>query len=97
MNEFKGTPGPWGFSEWDDGRLPFGIETDKGITLAYVCEDYPRTEYTTRLIAAAPDLLEALYGFCVWLRELGLWAMLSDFEKQRVKDAEAIIAKALGE
>lgn len=67
MSEFKGTPGPWGASgklyieELEEEVLPVDAQ---GKEVAYV--PFRRGEYkvtgeaNARLIAAAPELLEAL-------------------------------------
>lgn len=90
MSEFKGTPGPWqekGSTIYGDGRMS---------PVADVVHFHPDgTSWTpddranARLIAAAPDLLEAvqvLLMSCTY-REGG----------EAHRRAEAAIAKALGE
>jgi hypothetical protein len=62
------TPGPWWIDRADDVDLPnhVGISAEKHGLLAQVVwrmegdERSPRREANARLIAAAPDLLEAL-------------------------------------
>ena len=56
------TPGPWeAFAGYDESNPRWTIETTH-TTIAYVRESTfnPNPEATARLIAAAPDLLEAL-------------------------------------
>ncbi len=95
----KHTPGPWSYrkvprkQEWeiDTKRCPnLGHESWTGMSVVFGCDDYPKMgkiagEANARLIAAAPDLLEALQ------------AMLSEFNEQMagiVNDEFAVIAKA---
>lgn len=64
MKEFKGTPGPWELSQKDLDDPTILVYADHGIQ-GHICEmtnfadDYD-TEANAKLIAAAPDLLEAL-------------------------------------
>ncbi|EKY1941947.1 hypothetical protein RA231_000317 [Cronobacter turicensis] len=70
MKEFKGTPGPWSLDEFDNvvhGEEPshgWGRKETvrvSGVALpGRVTEEYAAN---TRLVAAAPDLLEALQEF----------------------------------
>ena len=89
----KHTPGPWrsrnrlGSGNWKDERS-IGVESFEWI-IADVCGDIDHTDEAranARLIAAAPDLLEALAD----LVENGLGT-------EAVKRARAAIAKARGE
>lgn len=104
MKEFKGTPGPWEVTTWTDqlfaevanenyhqvssGRGFFDDESKNGFGFAGLM-----SQHDANLIAAAPDLLEALQ------------AMLSKAYKQNWNDqypdevskAQAAISKALGE
>jgi hypothetical protein len=78
--EQKHTPGPW--------RVDYaqGIMTQDGDAIAYCCEDCSSTPSpNARLIAAAPDLLEALKA-AVAYPITGNW----------YEQAEAAIAKAEG-
>ena len=53
----KHTPGPWAISDYKDGRYSIVIDNE-GFDVAKV--DYPNQEANALLIAAAPELLEAL-------------------------------------
>lgn len=83
MNEFKGTPGPWAAGESADGEYLVWAETDTNTALAAVmpCE---RAYCISRLIAAAPDLLEALM------------LARTHVENDLLDIIDAAIAKALG-
>src|SRR5690554_3912653 len=94
MSKFKGTPGPWIV----DGTVIRGDADHIGRTVSVACTlnvawPYGRRAikeqpYNARLIAAAPDLLEALIELADWYREhTGLPPTA----------ANAAIAKALGE
>ncbi len=74
MKMSKHTPGPWSYrkvprkQEWeiDTKRCPnLGHESWTGMSVVFGCDDYPKMgkivgEANARLIAAAPELLEAL-------------------------------------
>ncbi|WP_142483221.1 hypothetical protein [Klebsiella pneumoniae] len=92
MNEFKGTPGPWFI---DNGRAigPKSTEDDQSygmiIPVGWVEFD-PEVEVQVanqRMMAAAPELLEALQIICFF----------EDISSSQREIAEAAIAKALGE
>lgn len=92
MNEFKGTPGPWFI---DNGRAigPKSTEDDQSygmiIPVGWVEFD-PEVEVQVanqRMMAAAPELLEALQIICFF----------EDISSAQREIAEAAIAKALGE
>lgn len=92
MNKFKGTPGPWFI---DNGRAigPKSTEDDQSygmiIPVGWVEFD-PEVEVqiaNQRMMAAAPELLEALQIICFF----------EDISSAQREIAEAAIAKALGE
>lgn len=92
MSEFKGTPGPWFI---DNGRAigPKSTEDDQSygmiIPVGWVEFD-PEVEVQVanqRMMAAAPELLEALQIICFF----------EDISSAQREIAEAAIAKALGE
>lgn len=92
MKEFKGTPGPWFI---DNGRAigPKSTEDDQSygmiIPVGWVEFD-PEVEVqiaNQRMMAAAPELLEALQIICFF----------EDISSAQREIAEAAIAKALGE
>lgn len=92
MKEFKGTPGPWFI---DNGRAigPKSTEDDQSygmiIPVGWVEFD-PEVEVQVanqRMMAAAPELLEALQIICFF----------EDISSAQREIAEAAIAKALGE
>jgi len=59
MEDFKGTPGPWYFS--NEGTLKIRAEEDDEVICSYAGYEYFEKEYAnSKLIAAAPELLEAL-------------------------------------
>lgn len=89
---FKGTPGPWKImSDSPDGSE---IESEHESPFwAFVSYDTPEAERTpnAQLIAAAPELLEAVEGLLVCM---GLAGWEDDAMAVR---ARAALAKALGE
>lgn len=119
MSEFKGTPGPWyirfGGSDSDDG---FCVATNNAAAsrIKVVCECWPCTivdqEHreellkNARLIASAPDLLDALQVTTKWME----WWLSNDIcecegshvcgkpdRQEELDAARSAIAKALGE
>lgn len=99
MDEFKGTPAPWGFykeSSADNGIDCVGAVDPKDGLEFEVCEvwgiDHDKTicevsRANARLIAAAPELLEALQQVVA----------ISDRKHEAWDKAHAAIAKATGE
>lgn len=97
MNEFKGTPGPW-------TGLPFHEciaicrQEDADLRLGFISSPNPERMAEGRanafLIAAAPDLLEALIAMVKEYGQLGAEDL--DYSDE-VLAARAAIAKALGE
>ena len=86
----KHTPGPWKIgTPPPNGEQTVG--TDQGLMVAVATTSAGvQTKANARLIAAAPDLLEALKGLMA----------LSDHRvdlRDAAKDARAAIAKATGE
>lgn len=92
MNEFKGTPGPW-FGDNSRAIGPKSTEDDQSygmvVPVGWVEFD-PEVEVQVanqRMMAAAPELLEALQIICFF----------EDISSAQREIAEAAIAKALGE
>lgn len=87
----KHTPGPWKFHK--QARTIAIYRSDNADTIANVpisaVVDNTRREHDARLIAAAPDLLEALIG-C-------LECEFSVTDKAAINKARDAIAKATGE
>ena len=97
----KHTPGPWILDEESIDLLDFELETHRiwinadGMHIGYV--DGPRTEErkaNARLIAAAPDLLEALKEIVKSLADQDDEGMIEHVDPM-IK-ARAAIAKATG-
>ena len=83
------TPGPWRFLRHEDGRgeeiFGFDVAAENGKSILYFdADDNPETEANARLIASAPELLEALKG------------LLEIRSGRTVKAARAAILKAEG-
>lgn len=98
MKGFKGTPGPWVASKTGRGIGPVSGLDDQSfgmiIEVAYVEFD-PEIEIqvaNANLIAAAPELLEAL---TTTLDEIGHW--LSQQKPGLKEKIDSAVAKALGE
>lgn len=95
----KHTPGPWIVGSYDfldqqvhidapSGDPDLGYKSLEGVAIAYGC----KAKANAMLIAAAPDLLEALEQFVAWVdapRE-------SAFSDSQLAAARAAIAKAKG-
>jgi hypothetical protein len=98
------TPGPWGYGEDSDNEWYFEAMSNQGVQLGWVCPNEESTqEANARLIAAAPDLLDALQEIvkcekrrAADLRNREAHALVL-FSEKRIAAAEAAIAKATGE
>jgi len=98
MTQFKGTPGPW---EVEDNGHFYDINAGRA-TVGNVCSSIswfdndehrgPVAMANARLIAAAPELLEAL---TVTLDEIGHW--LSQQKPELRQKLVSAITKATGE
>lgn len=90
MSEEKHTPGPWRVGKGGPNMCPT-VGTEKGLMVAMVAygDSHP-TQANARLIAAAPDLLEALENLTI---AIGMgWDLDGVLEVSR-----AAIAKAKGD
>ena len=89
MKEFKGTPGPWSAFDYEI----FGGDGNHIIDMTYSCRtDVSVDKANTQLIAAAPELLEALQ---FTIHDVGHW--LSTQKTELKEKIESAINKALGE
>lgn len=94
MKEFKGTPGPWEIMD-DDGELKIvqsgSVEYGRGWKIySDICSEVSDQD-NANLIAAAPELLEALQEIT---HEVGHW--LSTQKPELKEKIESAINKALG-
>lgn len=99
----KHTPGPW-FSQYDDnGFYEIGSEAVT-LRLAFTYGEGDTDEANARLIAAAPDLLEALRNLelgantvnACYTRNPGNFAATLRDLREYAAAARAVIAKATG-
>lgn len=102
MNEFKGTPGPWFVELFSDSRTPTGsmlsIQTVEQLeeeehddpSIAGIWNSTEEHKANAALIAAAPELLEALIRLSDSARGM------SGYLDAAVSQAEDAIARALG-
>ncbi|OJX63071.1 hypothetical protein [Dysgonomonas sp. 37-18] len=93
--EFKGTKTRKGELKWIRSNMGFQVLTAD--SYYSVCEAVGKRGQeeqiaNAQLIAAAPELLQALQSFANGIRERGYAGHLSDY----LKYADTIIAKALG-
>ena len=90
----KHTPGPWKVSKprksYMNGEMMFRID---GADVVKDYEDWGFTEESARLIAAAPDLLEALQAMATEFDS----GDVNDGEWAAIQKARTAIAKATGE
>ena len=93
------TPGPWDAIWWDTDGLYVGKE-DTSAPVDVVARVESNNEADARLIAAAPDLLEALEGLfreCVMIHRFGGDADNTRAAREAEEAARAAIRKARGE
>lgn len=91
------TPGPWEVEYWNGTASVFAIGPD-GVR-DWVIEDNPhRSRADMALIAAAPELLEALEGVLAWYAALPNPGDVPDSVTlgARLREARAAIARARG-
>lgn len=86
---FQHTPGPWRIERTHD--LWLEIRNGHGLVSTMVADCV--ADRDANLIAAAPDLLEALQGFLVMTEGQSIY----HFMEPQQKAAKAAIAKALGD
>ena len=100
MTDTKHTPGPWVWEHWQmgltaqNGTSVLAYYDYEGMSLHGKTED--EHEANAHLIAAAPDLLEALDRM---IAEYDLWGGYNDdgFKSGTILSARAAIAKAKGQ
>lgn len=104
MKRFKGTPGPWIADKTSRAVGPVSHDDDQSygilIPVAWVefDQDVGIQASNQRLIAAAPELLEALQNLISGyedMAEVGMFDMLCHGDE--IEAANAAINKALGE
>lgn len=93
MSEFKGTPGPW-YIDVNGVEARWNVDDVNGNSVALTHQlpddkDWAKRDANTRLIAAAPELLEALQFVVDY--HFGKTATAPAYLK-----AKAAITKALG-
>ena len=93
----KHTPGPWTFyDDSNDGKTNRIEIVAIGKTVAHIYHSVPTEDLpNARLIAAAPDLLEALQAIVKSLADQDDEGLIE--HAQQMIDARAAIAKATGE
>lgn len=94
MNETKFTPGPWLFSSYKSGNSVIVID-GKEFDVATV--NYPNRDANAHLIAAAPELYEALEGLLADITEYQEINNLGGQNNHWQVKAKAALAKARGE
>ena len=97
MKEFKGTPGPWFFDE--DSECVVSNSAECCVLELLVTGDTTAGEDSSniKLIAAAPELLEALQNMIgAFDNPIVRRKLPGDFNKEAIESARAAIAKALG-
>ena len=108
MEEFKGTPGPWFIKpvsgatvEGDLNVIQTEPATSKGYHIGYAAtwgdnsDTAVEADFNARLIAAAPELLEALQRFYRWYDDI--YGDDCDYTGEHpIALAKAAISKALG-
>ncbi len=101
----KHTSGPWFYGEDSDDEWYFAAAHDPNVQLGWVCpNEYGTQEANARLIAAAPELLEALQELLASDRAKPFEIVGRDTDGHPLnaagvarKKARAAIAKATGE
>ena len=93
MKEMKHTPGPWVCQTQANGssiRHPVILSDDGAVATAQWCDNTQKTNANARLIAAAPELLEALQAFIKYADDV-------NDDSPELGRARAAIAKSTGQ
>ena len=98
MNEPKYTPGPYKVQQWSDCYTIFTDHPDySGRSIADTVGDMPHDEINAQLLAAAPELLEALQNIVGTYNDSERWTQGDEPEPVEIQAARAAIAKATGD
>ena len=97
MSNAQHTPGPWVMDDAQPGDLFRHVLHGNGDSFGYICRistnGNANADADARLIAAAPELLEALQRLSAQCERLRMaWQLESDAERT----ARVVIAKAIG-
>lgn len=96
----KHTPGPWNFHPCDAYATCFDVLCEKGYYVATTHDGVRgdrNADANARLIAAAPDLLEALQNIAEYWNQDQNEAAMADACWHAIHTARAAIAKATGD
>lgn len=89
------TPGPWEFGVFRNGALEVRGQEREAICEVWLRADPKREDANARLIAASPELLEALLDCADYLDCIPETAAAGDDDARKlVKQARAVIRKA---
>lgn len=92
--EFKGTPAPWHFIDaQSDARYARNYGVQMGVEGGFTLPPIPAAKANAHLIAAAPELLEALEE----VFSIGDHLVTDVYGYEFAVKARAVIAKALGQ
>lgn len=91
MGEFKGTPGPWYRGGDENGK----VSINAGEYFVALVDQCSAQKSNAHLIAAAPELLEALQN-AKFILTLGTRVDYADW-RNAIQQCDEAIAKALGE
>lgn len=101
MNEPKHTPGPYKVQQWSDCYTIFTDHPDYSVrSIADTVGDMPQDQVNAQLLAAAPEMLEALSRCKNELEELSFYLeaqCIFGTWKATIEKARAAIAKATGD
>ena len=92
------TPGPWKLRppvECDNPHIEFWVDAGEGVPIADIKVN-ANTEANARLIAAAPELLEALEVITTLVEDIIIHGEVGPYsgDKPRITKARAALAKA---
>jgi hypothetical protein len=103
MKEFKGTKGKWMVAGYDDLKVVSDMQNNEHIGYIAHCgdgtrwgNDYEVAKANAHLIAAAPELLNALQALMDGVANLPPLTAIGGALEKQYKQAENAINKALG-
>jgi len=96
MKEFRGTPGPWFPFFGSTGTVVLNEDDEMVLSVSNAISTHSEKDANASLVAAAPELLEALQAALAWIDTVPQDAQLPTMPGFDRDWVDGIINKALG-